>query len=864
MVRLAAFVTALVFAGLLAWQASRTPAPVAASAPATAFSAERAFTVVEAIAARPHPIGSPANAAVRDALVARLKALGLETRVQPGEAVAQAGGGDEPWAYAAKVENIIAVMPGRDRARPAVLVMAHYDSVPNSPGASDDAAGVASALETARVLKASGPLDRDVIFLLSDGEEAWLMGARAFFADDPLASHVGAVVNMDTRGDTGRAFMFETGDENGQTIARLQRAASNPSANALAVFIYKLLPNDTDFTLAKANHLAGLNFAFIGREVGYHTAASTPQRLNKGSLQHMGQQVLAAVKELSKTEPLPRTSPDATFSDVLGHGLIAYPAWGGWLALIAAALLAGFALLRARGTNELSSGSMIRGAGGAFALTLAVVPLANLVLKLTGAGLGLVEARPLLAQFPIFEAALATVALAVALATAFGLANGRGRFAFAGSALAAALACQIGGLDLLDLGCGVAAAVIGYLSFGRPARPWSGWFGFWVVALLIALALQILAPTTAFLFAWPLLASSLAAAAASLSRGARFDSLAGQIAAVAVAILVGAQIAYLAHMTIVGAGRLMPAVIAPFVFLAALAFFPLSLRAAQVRGAGRVAAATLVLGLGLALFFRLHPWASPETPRASEVLAVADLPRGKFYRVSLLPDPDPWTRSVLTADGGAIGKQKLPPLSADSILAAKAEPFASFGNFAVLFQNGEPRMVSLPELRDRSPRAPNEEPVANPRGLDFAGGSVVHVTGIDGGTPAIDWKHGVILMLAGQSIDGRGTFTEAQQIRLDLKSSAPVADVRLDGKPVALLTKPGRWSHLIFYAPRGGVMISLTPKGHGTLDARWATITPGWPADWKPLPPRPANLMPWSWSDSTVVLSQTKPGEAKF
>jgi len=41
-------------------------------------------------------------------------------------------------------------------AAPAVALMAHYDSVPASTGASDDAAGVASALEIVRAIKARG------------------------------------------------------------------------------------------------------------------------------------------------------------------------------------------------------------------------------------------------------------------------------------------------------------------------------------------------------------------------------------------------------------------------------------------------------------------------------------------------------------------------------------------------------------------------------------------------------------------------------------------------------------------------------------------------------------------------------------
>jgi hypothetical protein len=62
-------VIALLFVALcfvFAVRVSRPPAAVPASAPATAFSAERAMRYVLAIAQRPHPIGSAEHDRVRD------------------------------------------------------------------------------------------------------------------------------------------------------------------------------------------------------------------------------------------------------------------------------------------------------------------------------------------------------------------------------------------------------------------------------------------------------------------------------------------------------------------------------------------------------------------------------------------------------------------------------------------------------------------------------------------------------------------------------------------------------------------------------------------------------------------------------
>jgi len=75
-----------------------------------------------------------------------------------------------------------------DKASEHILVMAHYDHLGVDEdgnvfnGAFDNAAGVAVALELARVLSVSPP-ERSVIFLLTDEEESGLDGARAWLGD---------------------------------------------------------------------------------------------------------------------------------------------------------------------------------------------------------------------------------------------------------------------------------------------------------------------------------------------------------------------------------------------------------------------------------------------------------------------------------------------------------------------------------------------------------------------------------------------------------------------------------------------------------------------------------------------------------
>jgi len=112
------------------------------------------------------------------------------------------------------VYNVIARLKGAHRSK-AVIVAAHYDSQPNALGAADDGVSCAAMLETARILKAGPPLQNDVIFLFTDGEEDGLLGATAFVRESPLLKETSIVLNFDNRGSSGDNTMFETNAGNG-------------------------------------------------------------------------------------------------------------------------------------------------------------------------------------------------------------------------------------------------------------------------------------------------------------------------------------------------------------------------------------------------------------------------------------------------------------------------------------------------------------------------------------------------------------------------------------------------------------------------------------------------------------------------
>jgi carboxypeptidase Q len=79
--------------------------------------------------------------------------------------------------------NIIAEIPGTDKADELVMLGAHFDSWDSGDGATDNAAGSAVMMEAMRILKTSGlKMRRTVRLALWTGEEEGLLGSRAYVA----------------------------------------------------------------------------------------------------------------------------------------------------------------------------------------------------------------------------------------------------------------------------------------------------------------------------------------------------------------------------------------------------------------------------------------------------------------------------------------------------------------------------------------------------------------------------------------------------------------------------------------------------------------------------------------------------------
>lgn len=313
--------------------------PLGRDAPADVFSEGRARAVVAALA---QDIGQRVNgtAGYRKAVAT----LAAELGTIPGvEVQVQHGTGTNfhrfaPWVpFVFRTTNVLGRLPGR--SNDAILLDAHFDTLTDSVGAADDAAGVACVVEVLRVLARQAPLDRTIIVNLNGGEERGGLGALAFL-DHPWAKQVRAYVYLEAL-PGGRAVLIGSGPGQPWLARAYAEAASPPLGNIIAQELREadVLPFDGDFTPFHKAGLVGLDVAMVGDAWGLHTELDRLDRLEAGGLQHMGEATLAATRALVDARvSLARDPRPVVYYDLLGTTMLVYSLtaarWLGALALL--------------------------------------------------------------------------------------------------------------------------------------------------------------------------------------------------------------------------------------------------------------------------------------------------------------------------------------------------------------------------------------------------------------------------------------------------------------------------------------------------------------------------------------------------
>ena len=575
--------------GWLGLAAVAPPDPVGTEAPATEFSAVRAMEHVEALASAPRPPGSAGHQRALRYLVEQLDSYGLEVEIDSHVMV----GEFRDVVRGARLENVVARLGDRPD-RPDVLLVSHYDSVAHGPGAGDAAAGVAALLETARILAAEGPLANDLLFLVTDGEELGLLGARAFVEAQAEAEGFAAMLNFEARGTGGASFLFETSGGNRALVEAFAESVPNPVGTSYATEVYRRMPNNTDFSALRSIVPTGLNFAFFDEAASYHTTLDTPGRLDLSSLQHHGDIALGMARRLGDAPdlPLPRNG-DAIFWNPWPGALWVFPS-GLAIPTALAFLVLTFVLLATAGRRGVvTAGKVILGLLGVLGSAVVSVALVMGANQLELAILG----DPRLIRWSEIDSFFGAAVLLVILAS------------------------------LMVLG-----------PLGRKVGREALQLGALLLVALLAVGTALAMPGASYLFVLPALF-----AAATLAWGLRGGGAPGPVATAVLAFVVGWLWVPVAKMLALALGS---AAAIPLAILLALVLALLvpHLEAATIERRPAFVLCALIggaIGLGVVT----HNF-DAEHPRTSSLAYVFDADSGQAQWVSA-HRPNPWTADLV-------------------------------------------------------------------------------------------------------------------------------------------------------------------------------------------------------------------------
>ena len=355
---------------VFAIRALNPPQALPSDAPAGQFSGLRAAAALTTLLGdeSPHPVGSAANRAVRDRLLQALENLGLTAEVQ------STIGCSSRRPICANVENVLAELPGQ--TEDAVVLMAHYDSVPHAPGAADDGSGVVTLLESARALLTEPARRNRVLLVFTDAEEMGLLGAEAFFAEHRWVDDIRAVINIEGSGSGGPSLLLRSSNPGGHLLRAYRENAETANAYSYSQEVFARMPNDTDFTVPDRAGIASIDFAFAFEYNHYHTPLDTVANLDTGTLQHHGDNVLPLVRQLAEID-LEQTEENFSYLTLGQSVWITWPVgWSLGLALLGLTGLAvqAFRLWPDLGIGQLAGGTLlaltclVAGIGTCFAL----------------------------------------------------------------------------------------------------------------------------------------------------------------------------------------------------------------------------------------------------------------------------------------------------------------------------------------------------------------------------------------------------------------------------------------------------------------------------------------------------------------
>lgn len=271
------------------------PAPLKPDPAGYGFDPDTAIRHAGAIAAfGPRPGGSVAERKAAEYVAARLKQLGYTPQTQ-----------EFALPNGLSSVNVIAVAPGRDGTR-RLLLGAHLDSKPPSPGANDNASGCGLLLELARILADNPPpVDVELVFwgceeFLPEGVDSHHLGSRFHakaLSDSERARLVG-VMSIDMVG-VGSRFHVRTMERGPQSLRSMLLRDARADGVALSFLKDR---GRTGWSDHEPYELRGIPAVWLQwqEDPNYHTARDTADRLRVRPIRTTGAFLLRFIYTLDE------------------------------------------------------------------------------------------------------------------------------------------------------------------------------------------------------------------------------------------------------------------------------------------------------------------------------------------------------------------------------------------------------------------------------------------------------------------------------------------------------------------------------------------------------------------------------------
>lgn len=194
--------------------------------------------------------------------------------------------------------NIIAKLPNYDSSKKDVIISAHFDSVLGTPGANDNASGVAMAIEISKYLKSIENLPYNPVFVIVNGEEVKFSGSKYYVNNltEEERNNIELVITLDMVAYGNHYELWNTSEENRNS--EYNQVALN-TANELGLNIVSHADSTPwgDYYIFENNGLPTVTFMMDDFD-NWHSETDTIELIDKESIKNISIMVLSVLNKV--------------------------------------------------------------------------------------------------------------------------------------------------------------------------------------------------------------------------------------------------------------------------------------------------------------------------------------------------------------------------------------------------------------------------------------------------------------------------------------------------------------------------------------------------------------------------------------